>query len=182
MLYVTLKELRDKQACISGYNRLVSSLRNTEYKGLSSYSRFRSEAPISLSYILESNGIEDALWVVDSFGLDPGPFARACALDVAHLWECPSIVREFLETGKEEIREAARVAAKDSTARGATGTSKWAAAWAAAWAAWDEEDAARAAAWDAAEADARAAASVIAWDAAREKQKQHFIKMFCSSH
>jgi len=33
-------------------------------------------------------------------------FARDCALDVAHLWECPSIVREFLETGRKEIRVA----------------------------------------------------------------------------
>jgi hypothetical protein len=34
-------------------------------------------------------------------------FARACALDVVHLWDCPAIVMEYLQTGKEELRVAA---------------------------------------------------------------------------
>ena len=58
-------------------------------------------------------------------------FARWCALSVAHLWNMPDVVRQYLETGNESIRAAARVAAE-------------AAARAAAW------DAADAAAWDAA--------------------------------
>ena len=63
-------------------------------------------------------------------------FARLCALDVAHLWDMPGIVRQYLETGDEQLRAAAWDAARD-------------AAWDAAW------DAARAAAWDAARAAAR---------------------------
>ncbi len=59
-------------------------------------------------------------------------FARACALDVIDLWDAPDIVREFLETGNEELRAAA-----------------WDAAWAAAW------DAARDAAWAAVWASSR---------------------------
>ena len=67
-------------------------------------------------------------------------FARAQALSVIHLWDAPAVVREYLETGVEDLRAAARAAT-------------WAAeaAWDAAW------DATRAAA-EAAEADARAAA------------------------
>lgn len=77
-------------------------------------------------------------------------FARWCALRVAHLWDCPKIVREYLETGDESKRDAARDAA-------------WAAA----------RDAAR----DAARAAARAAAWDAAWDAARDAQKQKFEEM-----
>ena len=59
-------------------------------------------------------------------------FARAQALSVIHLWDAPTIVREYLETG-------------DETKRAAAGAAAWDAARAAAWAA----------AWDAAQ-DARA--------------------------
>jgi len=52
-------------------------------------------------------------------------FARWCALSVAHLWDAPEIVRQYLETGDETIRDAASAAA-------------WAAVRDAAWdAAWD---------------------------------------------
>ena len=45
-------------------------------------------------------------------------FARRCALDVAHLWDMPPLVRAYLETGEESIRAAAWAAARDA-ARGA---------------------------------------------------------------
>jgi hypothetical protein len=83
-------------------------------------------------------------------------FSRTQAMSVAHLWEPPEIVAEFLMTGDESIRDAARDAAW-AAARDAA----WAAAWAAA------RDAARDAAWDAARAAAWAAARDAAWDAAR---------------
>jgi len=41
-------------------------------------------------------------------------FARQCALDVAHLWDMPAIVRQYLETGDENIRAAAYDAAYDA--------------------------------------------------------------------
>jgi hypothetical protein len=85
-----------------------------------------------------------ALWAYDATE-QLRLFARNCALNVANLWEMPAIVREYLETGKEEIR-------------GAAGAAAWAAAW----------DASRAAAWAAARASARAAARAAAWDAARD--------------
>ena len=42
-------------------------------------------------------------------------FARRCALDVAHLWNCPPVVRQYLETGDESLREEARAAAAAAT-------------------------------------------------------------------
>lgn len=53
-------------------------------------------------------------------------FARWCALSVAHLWGMPDVVRRYLETGDETIRDAAGAAA-------------WDAAWAAARAAQNEQ-------------------------------------------
>lgn len=41
-------------------------------------------------------------------------FARWCALSVAHLWEMPDVVRQYLETGDESLRAAARDAAGDA--------------------------------------------------------------------
>ena len=34
-------------------------------------------------------------------------FTRLCALDVAHLWDAPPVVVEYLKTGDEELRNAA---------------------------------------------------------------------------
>ena len=68
-------------------------------------------------------------------------FARERALSLIHLWDAPEIVRRYLETGDETIKDAA-----------------WAAAW-------DAGGAARGAARDAAEAAARAAARAAGADA-----------------
>ena len=38
--------------------------------------------------------------------------ARKFALDVVHLWDAPKIVKEYLETGNEDLRDAAWAAAK----------------------------------------------------------------------
>ena len=81
-------------------------------------------------------------------------FARRCALDVAHLWDMPPLVRSYLETGDESIRDAARAAA-------------WAAAW----------DVAPATARATARTAATATARATAWDAARDAQNKHFESM-----
>jgi hypothetical protein len=86
------------------------------------------------------------LWRVDGEGL-LRDFARRCALDVAHLWDIPDVVREYLTTGDKSLRAAAWAAAR-------------AAARAAAWAA--AEAAAEAAAWEAArEAQNRRLTSMV---------------------
>ena len=61
-------------------------------------------------------------------------FARRCALDVIHLWDAPDVVVEYLETGNEDIRAAARYATRYA-ARDAAGAAARDAARAAAWAA-----------------------------------------------
>jgi len=38
-------------------------------------------------------------------------YARWCALSVVHFWECPDVVRKYLETGDESLRDEARDAA-----------------------------------------------------------------------
>jgi hypothetical protein len=94
-------------------------------------------------------------------------FARLVAWTHLDKWDAPEIVRQWLETGDESIRDAARDAAwaaAGDAAWAAAGDAARAAAWAAA------RDAARDAAWDAARAAARdaawAAAGAATWDAA----------------
>jgi len=82
-------------------------------------------------------------------------FARQCALDVIHLWDAPDVVRRYLETGDESLRNAAWEAATD-TMRDVTTAATWDIAMAAAW------DTAR----DAATEAARDAAWDVAWTAA----------------
>ena len=41
-------------------------------------------------------------------------FARMCALDVIDKWNAPEVVVQYLKTGDESIRDAARAAARDA--------------------------------------------------------------------
>jgi hypothetical protein len=86
------------------------------------------------------------LWMVDA-EMALRDHARWCARRVMRLWTPPDVVVRYLQTGREDLRDAARGAAWNA-ARGA--------AWNAA------RDAARGAAWNA----AGAAAGDAAWDAA----------------
>lgn len=97
-------------------------------------------------------------------------FSRRVALDVAHLWDMPTVVREYLETGNEDLRDAAR-----NVTRAAT----WDAAMDAAWAAarYDAWAAAWAAATDAARYDARDAATDAARAAAITKYGGWLVEM-----
>lgn len=130
--------------------------------------------------------------------VDLRAFARWCALQVVHLWDCPALVRQYLETGDETLRDAASAsataaaraaawAAMDAAVWAAMDAAVWAAsdaawsamdaaAWSASDAAWAAEAAARAAraaAW----AAARAAASDAAWNAARAAQRQKLLEL-----
>ena len=103
-------------------------------------------------------------------------FARRVALAAVkrHWPEAPRVVVEYLKTGDETKRAAARDAAGAAAwaaARDAAGDAARAAARAAAWDA--ARAAAGAAAWDAAGAAARDAA----WDAAKRKQRDLFKRM-----
>lgn len=43
-------------------------------------------------------------------------FSRKQALTVIHLWDCPAITRQYLETGDDSLRSAARGAAQSAAA------------------------------------------------------------------
>jgi len=88
-------------------------------------------------------------------------FARQCASDVLHLWDAPDVVRQYLATGDETLRDAACAAAA-AAGWDAVGAAAWVAAWAAARAA---AGAAAGAVWTA------------DWDAARDAQRQRLLAL-----
>jgi hypothetical protein len=87
-------------------------------------------------------------------------FARSCALDVVKLWDAPPVVVQYLTTGEESLRAAAR----DAAWADAGDAARAAARYAARYAAWAD---ARYAAWADAGAAAGDAAGAAAQDAAR---------------
>jgi hypothetical protein len=123
---------------------------------------FDPEAPITITQILDSNGLDDALWclkAVQGYEREKRLYAVKQARKVQHLNTDPRV-------------EAALKAAEDfangligAAALAAAGDAAWDAAWAAAGA--TAGAAARAAAWAAARATAGAAAWDAAWAAAR---------------
>jgi len=170
----TLKRIRAHSPCTDGWKKLLQNLGKTE----------ADDEPLPLTIILESNGLDDALWclrTVDGHDREIRLFAVECARSVQHLMtDKRSInalyVAERFANGKATQVEldaawaAARTAAGDAAgdaARTAAGDAAWDAAWAAAWAA--------------ARTAARAAASVAAGDAARDAawaaQANLFIRM-----
>jgi len=148
------------------------------------------------------------LWRVDGSAL-LRRFACLCALDVIHLSSPPAIVRRYLETQDESLREAAWEAAWAASEAASTVARKagWYAAWAASEAAWAAareaaseaawaaareaareaastaaREAARKAAWAAAREAAREAASTAAREAAREAQNARLVELTDAAH
>jgi hypothetical protein len=157
---------------------------------------FYPEAQITITQILDSNGLDDALWclrAVQGYEREKRLYAVKQARKVQHLNTDPCVeaalkAAEDFANGLIGVAalDAARVAAW-AAARAAVGDEARAAAGAAAWAA--VGDAARAAAWAAAWATvgvavgdaARVAAGAAAWvavgDAARDDQAKDLRKM-----
>ena len=195
---VTLSALRKAGACVDGYNRLVRTLQGLEFTcddaKRRNWLKFVHEDPVSIRTILDSNGMDDALWAlrcIDNADNDKDLrlFAVWCASQVEHLM-CDQRSTNALDVAErhangqatnddlDEAWAAAWAAAGDAardaawaTAGDAARDAAWAAAgdaaWAAAWAA--ARDAAWAAAW--------AAAGDAARDAARVAQKNRLIEM-----
>jgi hypothetical protein len=109
-------------------------------------------------------------------------FAREQALSVVHLWDAPEIVKAYLETGNEDIKEAAMGAAVGATRETPTEAST-AASTAAAWAASRATSvtAAWEACWAASKATAWAASRAMvwetAWETARETARNKFNEL-----
>lgn len=62
-----------------------------------------------------ASSVRTILWRLDAMEVLRA-FARRCALDVAHLWDMPDIVRRYLETGDEAIRDEAYATAHAAAA------------------------------------------------------------------
>jgi len=160
MLDTTLSAIGAANPCGTGYKKLVNYLGGAKKYGY--------QTPIPLLTILDSNGIDDALWVAVNILGNQGEmiahtFACDCAERVLHIYEkhhsddsrprnAIAVKRRWL--GKEATDE--ELAAARDAAKAAAGAAARA----------DARGAAMAAALAAARADARAAALDAAWDAA----------------
>ena len=91
---VTLPALRKAGACVDDYNRLVRTLQGLEFTvddaGRTKWLGFVHKDPVSIRTILDSNGIDDALWAlrcIDNADDDKDVrlFAIWCARQVDHL-------------------------------------------------------------------------------------------------
>ena len=154
----TLNKIREQHPCKSGWAMLLAHLGKTK----------ADDAPLGIATIIESNGLEDALWclrAVEGHDQQLRLYAVWCARQVQHLMTDPRSlaaidVAERFAHGKATQNEltAARAAARDAA-----------------------RDAARAAAWaaarDAARAAARDAARAAAWAAARDAQKAELLRI-----
>ena len=142
----TLNAIRAEDPCREGWKTLLSHLGKTK----------ADDEPLSLMAILDSNGLDDALWVL-SHAMQPEHdrlsrhFQAWCAEQVMHLFEAQY-------PGDNRVRDQIAMLRNDEASP-------------------DERSAAWAAAWDA----ARAAAWAAAWDAAQaaagSEQEQQLRKM-----
>jgi hypothetical protein len=153
MVYTTLNKIRSHIPCQSGWVKLLKHLGKTK----------ADDEPLALATVLESNGLDDALWCLracEGIESEARLYAVWCARQVQHLMTDP--------------RSLAALDVAERHANGDATDEELAAAWAAA------RDAARDAAWDAAWAAARAAARDAAWAAARDAQANEFCRVFCT--
>ena len=151
MLTTTLNKIREHKPCIDGWKKLLKYLGKTE----------ADDEPLPFSIILDSNGLDDALWccrTTQEYDRQWRLFAVWCARQVQHLM-----------TDKRSL-DALDVA--ERYANGQATDNELAAARDAAGAA--ARDAAGAVARDAARAVARAVARDAARDAAGDAQIQTF--------
>jgi len=163
----TLNEIREHSPCHSGWEKLLRTLCKTK----------ADDEPVSIVQILDSNGLDDALWclrAVQGRDKEIRLFAVWCARQVQHLMtdkrstDALDVAERFANgEASQQERDAAWAAARAAAraaAWAAAGDAAWAAAWDAAWAA--ARAAASSAAWAAAGDAARGAASSAAWAAA----------------
>ena len=162
----TLNKIREHNPCARGWEKLLKHLGKTQ----------ADDEPISIATILDSNGLQDALWclrAVEGCDKEIRLFAVWCAsqvqhlmkdqrsidaLDVAERYANGEATEEELEIAREAANAAYTAAARDAA---------WAVS-AAAYYARAADSAAMAAARDAAWAAAASAASAAALYAARD--------------
>ena len=156
---VTLNDIRKHSPCEDGWRKLLAHLGKTK----------ADDAPVSLITILDSNGLDDALWCLRALPAEYDPAIRLMACDMVE----PAL--KFVPEGEDRPRQAIKTARRH--ARGEASDEELAAASAAARTA---SDAASAAAWtaSAAASDAARAASDAARAAASDEQARIFRAHF----
>ncbi len=176
VLTTTLAQLREAEACVGGYNRVVRAIQGkpftSEDEERETHLRFAHKAEIPLEFILESNGLDDALWALRASNCserDARLLAVAFAREVEHLMPEASrsalAVAERFANGQATAQELAEALADAHEAA------------ASAYAARSAAHAARSPAYYAAYAAATYAASYYAMDAARQRQTELFRQL-----
>jgi hypothetical protein len=170
MSMTTLNAIRAHGPCCVGWSKLLRYLGKTA----------ADDEPLSLLTILESNGLDDAIWCLRAMPEHNRHwrlFAVWCARQVQHLMTDQRSIAalDVAERHANGLATDLELAAAGDAARAAARAAAEAAAWDASWDA--AEAAARAAARDAARAAAWDAAWDAAWaaarDAARDAQAAH---------
>jgi len=163
MIYTTLNKIRAHHPCGDGWKKLLKHLGKTD----------ADDEPLAISTILESNGLDDALWclrALPEYDRLWHKYAIWCASQVQHLMDDARSLHALdvaerytngLATYEElaNAKEAARKAAC-STPCGAARSANWA-AWSATW------------------GDAMIATNTTrdAWDDARDAQEEEFMRI-----
>ena len=151
MFYTTLNKIREHSPCCEGWRRLLTYLGKTK----------ADDEPLSFKSILDSNGLDDAIWALRSIDApEVRLFAVRCVRQIQHL------ISDERSLNALDVSEAYAVGEATKYELSAARAAAWDAA----------EAAAGYAAWDAALDAARDAA----WDAARDAQQKDFIAIFCS--
>jgi hypothetical protein len=160
MIKITLNQIRAHDPCADGWAKVLKAQGGKKAD---------LDSPFPVSSILDSNGLDDMLWVLQCLPRHDNLwrlFAVWCARQVQHLMTDPRST-EALDVAERHAKGLAT-----DQELGAAADAAWAAvgaardAWAAVWGAWDAR-AAMKAAWDAmAEWDAARAAWDAAWNAA----------------
>ena len=167
--YTTLNKIRAHSPCADGWAKLLRHLGKTQ----------ADDEPLALVTILDSNGLNDALWCLracDGIGREARLYAVWCARQVQHLMADPRSLAA-LDVAERHANGLATddelTAASDAAIAAASDAPAWAAVWAASDAA---SDAASYAAWSAARAVCAAsdAASDAAWDAQAAEFRRRF--------
>ena len=95
MFKVTLKDLRSAGACVEGYNKVVSALKGIPFDDeRETYIRYAHKEPIGILSIIETNGLDDALWAlrcVKGRDRDMRLYAVWCARQVEHFNTDPRV-------------------------------------------------------------------------------------------
>ena len=147
MIYTTLNKIREHSPCSEGWAKLLRHLGKTT----------ADDEPLALATILDSNGLDDALWCLRSLPEESRRWRKlavAFARTVQHLMTDPRSLAtlDVAERHADGLATDLELSAARDAARAAAWDAAGAAVWAAAGAAWDAAGAA-------AGATARAAAS-----------------------